>query len=225
MNKLALPKMLDFGRNQQWTAQLELNRYAGEMGFLAFNRSMEISLFVYFLKSKFDMDVAIETGTDTGITSRFLSLYFNDVYTIELNPERYNNATKMLSKYSNVKCYLGNSDTILSELLPNLKERRILLYLDGHCDSNVEAYWPLLNELKEISKTHRDNCILVIDDFKVPGRPDLTYDSINGNDCCYEYIQDQLDEVYSSYSYHYVIPSHLQSRAKFVAIPTAYQSV
>lgn len=184
------------------------------LGFSAFNNAPEIGAFVAYLKRNFSIDVAIETGTCSGSSTVFFSLLFNEVHTMEIVEEFYKGACTNLRFCNNVICHLGSSEKILAELLPSLKGKPILFYLDAHWQ-----YWPLLDELEEISKTHRDNCIIIVDDFKVPGRKDIPYDSYNNHECSYEYIKDQLDKVYSEYTYHYVIPKNKHSRAKFVAIP------
>ncbi len=125
-----------------------------------------------------------------------------------------------LAKYSNIHCHFGSSPTFLRDILPSLSDQRVLFYLDAHWYTD----WPLLNELKEIAKTHRDHCIIVIDDFKVPGRKDIPYDWHNGNEeYAYEYVKKSIDQVFSGYSVHYLVPRDVNSRGKFVAIPTNFR--
>jgi predicted O-methyltransferase YrrM len=221
MEILKMPKFMDFGQPAGWMQALRLEQCSHDMGHKAFNSSVEIGILIYYLKQKFNIDLAIETGTDGGATSIFFARYFNEVHTIEIDQERFKNASKNLSRFDNVKCYLGNSDSVLEEILPTLVEKKALFYLDGHCDSNVEAYWPLINELEVISKTHHDNCIICIDDFKVPGRVDIPFDRINGNDCSFEYIKSQIKKIYSKYSLHYLIPANKEYRAKVLVMPNA----
>ena len=65
--------------------------------------------------------------------------------------------------------------------------------------------------------------IYIIDDFKVPGRPDIPYDSYSIHECCFEYVQQKLKQIYSEYTYFYLIPRHLGSRAKLVVIPKKWE--
>ena len=180
-----------------------------------FNSAPEIGTFIESLGRDYGIDVAIETGTCQGGTTRFLSSCFKDVHTVEISNEFFQNAKSQLKDCPNVQCHLGSSDQILHDILPALKEKRAIFYLDAHWNQ----YWPLLDELEEIGKTHKDNCIIVIDDFKVPGRKDIGYDRYDPHECCYRYIKQKLDHVFSSYDYYYVIPKNIASRAKFVAIP------
>ena len=125
---------------------------------------------------------------------------------------------KKLKEFSNVECHLGSSQKVLSELLPFMKQERLLFYLDTHWG----AHWPLLEELEEISKTHKDNCVIVIDDFKVPDRPDIPYDKYGSHECSLEYIKEKLAKLFSSYRVEFVIPKSVDSRAKVVLIPLAF---
>ncbi len=184
-----------------------------------FNSAPELALFFSYLKQVYPIDTVIETGTWRGRTTAFFSLLFAHIHTIDVSPDIYQKAKASLKPYSNITCHLGSSEKILSELLPSLKEKPILFYLDAHW----RQFWPLLQELKEISKTHKDHCIIVIDDFKVPGRADIPYDAYGDHACSYEYIKNGLSEIFSDYTVHYLIPKSTYCRAKFVAIPKQWR--
>jgi len=186
-----------------------------ECGLSAFNSAPEIAIFITYLKNLYQMDVAVETGTFKGNTSAFLSFIFDEVHTIEISEKNFLEAEAFLEKHPNIHCHLGGSETVLQELLPTLEDKRVLFYLDAHWNE----FWPLLDEIRAIGKTHRDHCIIVIDDFKVPGRKDIPYDAYKGHACSYLYIKKALDEVFSDYSYHYILPRDIDSHAKFVVIP------
>lgn len=188
------------------------------LGGYAFNFAPELTTYFALLKRNYKIDTVVETGTFKGGTTVLFSCLFNQVHTIEIEPNTYNNAKKLLSPYSNVQCHFGSSEVVLDNLLPGLKQKPILLYLDAHWNE----HWPLLNELEAISKTHKDNCIIVIDDFKVPNRPDIPYDHYGIHECSYEYIKEALDKVYSSYRLQYVIPRNINSRAKLAIFPASW---
>ena len=116
---------------------------------------------------------------------------------------------------------MGSSPDLLKDLLPSLQHERILCYLDAHWNE----YWPLLDEIKEIGKTHRDNCIIVVDDVLVPGRKDIPFDSYHDHPCSHEYVKSQLQEVFTEYQYLYVIPRNPEMRAKFVAYPKEWKEI
>ena len=223
----SFPQVIDFSELKLQHSYYSLNSddwswklgdTALRMGFSAFNDAPEIGVFLALLKEKCQIDTVVETGTYGADTSYFFSKYFNEVHTIEIGEVYYLKA-KDFFENTNVNCYLGSSEKILPQILPNLQSKRVLFYLDAHC----HAYWPLLDELEEISKTHHDNCIVIIDDFKVPNRADLPYDSYNGHECSYDYVKESLNKIFSEYSYYYLIPKTTRSRAKFVAIPKLWE--
>jgi hypothetical protein len=183
--------------------------------FSPFNGAIELAPFFAYLKNTYTIGTAIETGTFTGNTTAFLGYLFNNVYTIEIDKAFFQNSTARLRVYSNIHVIFGNSPEILGQILPSLKRERLIFYLDAHWYSE----WPLLRELEEISKTHRDNCIIVIDDFKVPGRRDIPYDSYGAHECSYEYVCQHLSKIFSAYKFYYLVPKSVACRAKFVAIP------
>lgn len=191
------------------------NQYLWQMGGYAFNYAPEITPYFALLKQKYNIDAVVETGTYQGGTTVVFSYLFDEVHTIEIEPNNYNASKERLSPYANVNCHFGSSSEVLKELLPLLKGKRVLFYLDAHW----QQYWPLLDELKEISKTHKDQCIIVVDDFKVPGRSDIPYDAYGSLECSFDYIKNQLKSNFSSYTPHYIIPKSPNCRAKFVAIP------
>ncbi len=181
----------------------------------AFSSSAEIGSFFDYIKHLYSINTVVETGTYFGATTLWFSYLFDSVHTIELLENYYTSALCTLEERSNVSLHLGSSEIVLSDILPQMQETSLVFYLDAHWYS----YWPLLNELEEISKTHRDNCIIIVNDIKVPGREDIPYDSYNGFECSYEYIKPQLDKIFSEYSIHYLIPEDVHCRAKLIAIP------
>lgn len=181
----------------------------------AFNYAPELIPFFSYVKKLYGLELAVETGTYKGNTTTLLSQIFDSVHTFEINASYYTKAQAHFASYHNIHSHLGSSAENLREFLPTVKNRRTLFYLDAHWQN----YWPLLNELEVISKTHRDNCIIVVDDIKVPNRPDIPYDVYGKDECSYEYIQDKLDKIFSSYTIHYLIPNRTFSHAKLVAIP------
>lgn len=185
------------------------------LGQEAFNSAPEIIPFFALLQKNYNIDIAIETGTFKGQTTKLFASLFKEVHTIELKEEMYREAKPKLGQFSNIQCHLGDSAVVLNYLLPPLKDRRILFYLDAHWYN----FWPLLDELDTIAKNHKDNCIIVIDDFKVPTRPEIPYDIYGNHECSFEYIKEKLDSVFTDYEYCFVIPKNYLYAAKFVAFP------
>jgi len=181
-----------------------------------FNGAIELCTYFHYLQDTFRLDTAIETGTSEGKTSAFLAFLFDKVHTTDIDVSSFQNALIALRPYSNIEVHYGDSPFILRQILPSKKNNRLLFYLDAHSSNNK---WPLLEELEVIAQTHRDNCIIVINDFKIPGRNDIPYYAVGKKECSYEYIKSQLNKVFSSYVYYYVIPKSVNAGAKFVAIP------
>lgn len=219
-NQIQTPHIIDYGYfSKNLALGTILSSEAYGLGCYAFNNAPELIPFFAKLKREHNTNIAIETGTFMGSTTAALSLLFDQVHTIELKKDTFVQACTRLKNFSNVHCHLGSSEQVLDQLLPTLDTQRVLFYLDAHW----EEYWPLLAELEEIAETHKDHCILVIDDFKVPGRPEIGYDAYGSHECSYEYIKNTLDKVFTDYSYYYLIPKDIRSRAKFVAIPNKWR--
>lgn len=225
------PKVVDFGSLKflsscasedpqgSWTQQLGDMAY--QSGFNAFNDAPELGIFMLSLLENNQIDTVVETGTFMGSTTMFFANYHEgEVHTIEIVNNHYQRAKQIFSQFPNVHCHFGSSDKVLKELLPTLQNKRTLFYLDAHWNS----FWPLLGELQEIAKTHQDNCIIVIDDFKVPNRPDIAYDSYGANECSLAYIKKNLNQVLTDYTIHYLIPKDISRKAKFVAIPIKWKN-
>jgi predicted O-methyltransferase YrrM len=186
-----------------------------EIGALGFNQAPEIFNFMAYLKKRYNLQDAVETGTFQGNTTKALSILFDKVYTIEIIKDNYDISKESLAAVTNVELILGSSGKELGVLLPKLVDRRILFYLDAHWFED----WPILEELAMIAKTHKDNCVIVIDDVKVPGYPSVPYDQYKGQPLSYEYIAAAVKNIFTSHSVHYVIPGDYKKRAKMVLVP------
>lgn len=205
------PELIDYQKNHVFSKNPYDSWYFGSS---AFNCAPELTPFFALVKKEFQVNTVIETGTFIGSSTVLFNLIFDEVHTIEVKEENYLLAQSNLKHCQNVHFYLGSSENILRKILPSFTNKPILFYLDAHWDS----YWPLLDELEEISKTHKDNCVIVIDDFKVPGL-NFPFDKYEEKECSFEYIQTHLSRVFTDYSFHYLIPCNPKSRAKFVAFP------
>lgn len=218
-----LPTLIDFGKYPTMANgyYAEVDQDAFEMGNYSFNYSPELLSVFAILKKDYQIPTVVETGTFRGGTTLAFSLLFDNVHTIEIDPINFLTAKEKLRRHSNIQFYLGSSDKVLVNLLPLIREQRVLFYLDAHW----QAHWPLLQELELISKTHKDNCIIVVDDFKVPGRSEIPFDGYGNAECSLEYIQSKLEQVFTSYSVHFLIPKSVEHRAKLVAIPKQWKNM
>ena len=161
----------------------------------AFNRDTIVADTIVQLVKDLKIDCIVETGTYAGKTTAFLAEEFPtlSLYTVEIQFETFLIAEKNLKSFANVKQFCGSSEAMFQKLLPTLSGKRILFYLDAHW----EDYWPLLDELYEIAKTHQDSCCIVIDDFKVPNRP-FKYDSYKNQLLDLQYVNKGLKGVFTS---------------------------
>jgi len=129
---------------------------------------------------KFGIKSVVETGTFKGGSTVILAEFVEHVYSIELNPEYYAEAsTRMVKEFDydrifsedyvsgyikdskHITLFHGDSPTVLRGIIDQL-ETPTLFYLDAHWDE----YWPILDELKAIGK-HSD-CVVIVHDIKVP---------------------------------------------------------
>lgn len=113
-------------------------------------------------------DVFIETGTYYGNTLEFFLKYKKPTYSIEVNEEFYLIAKSRFLGNSNLILIKGDSATELSKI--NSQENPTFVYLDAHWYSEL----PLSEELKALER-YKD-IIIVIDDFKIPGNDEWSYD-------------------------------------------------
>ena len=166
----------------------------------AFNNDSVVSDTVVKLINDLKIECIIETGTFRGKTTAFLSETFPnlDIYTIEVNFKNFLEAEQNLKPYKNITLICGSSEKKLEELLPTLKGKRLLFYLDAHW----EEYWPLLDEFEAIRKNAKDMCCIVIDDFKVPYRQ-FQHDAYKGQPLDVDYIQDKMNGVYTTPFYFF----------------------
>ncbi len=154
------------------------------------------------LRDRFRIKTAIETGTYLGGTTKVLSTMFDEVYTCELDEENFKKANDYLRDIDNVILVKQSSPKFLDDLLQILtaSSNIKLFFLDAHWSNDC----PLLDELSCIAK-HKLKPVIVIHDWKVPDRPDLGFDSYNGQDFTFEWIESHLELIYGrdGFKYHY----------------------
>lgn len=123
------------------------------------------------LKTTFEIDAFVETGTYFGNTTLKAAQIFSDVHTIELSEDLYFKASKRLHPWKNVSVYYGASEEVFKKLLPTVTGNRILFYLDGHYSGHITAQGslpaPLLEELQGIATAKKANSIILIDDIRL----------------------------------------------------------
>lgn len=133
---------------------------------LPYNRINQI---VFEYLHKFSIDTFVETGTYGGGGVCNAMPQAKEVYSIELDEERYLNAQKLFGRFPNVHIIHGDSGKMLPEIMPKLKGR-CLFWLDAHYGSDEvsegESETPILEELKCVLK-YPHEFIILIDDARL----------------------------------------------------------
>jgi hypothetical protein len=209
------PQVIDFSRLTQ--EQIESYNVADWQGIericRPFADTIEFIPYFDFLQREFHLDQAVKTGIWDYQTVTFLSIICKNVFTMEVDGERFERALK--EKYYNVNVAYGHSHDMMRQYLPSFKDQRILFYLDVTENSRR----PLLEELDEIAKTHRDNCVVVINGCRIPGRDDILYDSMNGRSYSYKGLKSSIEKIYSEHACYYLISNQGKKYAQLVLIP------
>lgn len=145
-----------------------------------------------------DVETIIETGTYLGGTTVRLSELADNVVTIESDFKNYNKAAKRLKDIPNVVLIRGKSQQVLSEVIKS-NQGQFLFFLDAHWEKEC----PLLDELRIIAEA-KITPVIVIHDFYVPNRPELGFDTYNGQIFDWEWIKPKIEAIYGeSYYYYY----------------------
>lgn len=215
-----LPEVIDLSKLTQTKCD-NLDPELFKVGALAFNEAPEILSVVNHFKNKFGIKTAIETGIFEGCTTIALSHCFDHVFGVEINAEFIErtraNILKSGGTLENVSLVEGSSPVVLERVLPMLQGEMVLFYLDSHWND----YWPILDELKMISRTHRDRCVVMIDDFFVPGFPEVRACQYKGQVLSKEYIEEGVRDVFTNPQFHYVVPKNRMHKGKALIFPGA----
>lgn len=161
------------------------------------NDSIAREKFKHIIESN-RIKTVIETGTYLGSTTKWFSQWADKVYTVEVNAENYEKARWNLKDCKNVECHFGNSVDVLSKISNKITAHNIspyggplFLFLDAHWNN----YNPLIDELSFIAK-NLSLPFIAIHDFKVPGHPELGFDSYKGQDYDWEWIKESVESIY-----------------------------
>lgn len=144
-----------------------------------FGFDIHFALEVDYLINAAGCDAFIETGTNTGDTTDYMSKQYPNLSIIstEIEPTFYSLASVRLKDRSNVKLHLNSSEQIMKQYRSQFKCP--LYYLDAHWNE----YWPLADEIRNIERG-----VVCVSDFFIgeeARRGDVFYgfDSYNGVTC------------------------------------------
>jgi len=177
-----------------------LNKKYLKQNMLGFEGDEFIAFEIKNLIEKFSIDVAVELGSFHGFTARKIASLVKEVITVEIDEMNYQVTCFYTKKVSNIKAIHSSSVDALPKILQEYKEKNILIFIDSHW----QQYCPLLDELKIIAQ-QKIKPVIAIHDFKVPGQPQLKFDSYNQQEFTYEWIKPHIDKIYGEgeYNYHY----------------------
>ena len=152
------------------------------------------------LKEKYNLNVAVETGSCLYSTTEWLGKNFNTVHTVELSEEYSKHGIHKVAEMPNVHAEIGDSVTFLRNLMPKLADSdRALYFLDAHWGDNC----PLLAELDALCTS---KCafppIIAIHDF-FTGDEKLGWDVYNGQRFDYEWIEPKVKALETAFNCTY----------------------
>lgn len=132
---------------------------------LPYNRINQI---VFEHLHKYSIDTFVETGTYRGGGISNAMPQAKEIYSIELDEERYSNAKTIFEQFPNVHILHGDSAKVLPEIMPKLAGR-CLFWLDAHyrddCPKDTKET-PILDELRCVLK-YQYPFIILIDDARL----------------------------------------------------------
>jgi len=113
----------------------------------------------YGIKYKFD--TFVETGTYKGEMVEKAKKVFDNIYSVELLDNLFNESVIRFKDDKNIHLYKGNSPNALELIMPQIN-KATLFWLDAH-DGQTS---PVLKELKVIFKYPAYNHLILIDDMR-----------------------------------------------------------
>jgi hypothetical protein len=110
----------------------------------------------------------VETGTYMGGTCFWAATIFPEVLTIEIDPAISKRTATDPQCPKNIKFYIGDSGTLMPEVVKEINDKKALFWLDGHwCNVSEfgrENECPIIKELEAISEL--TNPTILIDDAR-----------------------------------------------------------
>jgi hypothetical protein len=197
MGSRLIPSRIRARRNQSLVVREELRLNEGFHG----DRHV-LELADFFLKQAWAF---VETGTLAGTTASYVGKrYSAKVFSCEPDPGAWRAATERCKDYPAIQIFRKQSPDFLYELfeeVPELSTQPVVFWLDAH---GYGFRWPLLKEIEFITST-RQAAVIMIDDFKIPGRPEFGFDAYDGQECSLEYILPALNP---RHEYRVIVPTY-----------------
>lgn len=119
-------------------------------------------------------DRVLETGTYRGSSTAFFAAVFPaPIHTVESNQRLFASSRLRLRLRPRVRVEFGDSRAFLRRMadLPSARTDAVFIYLDAHWEDDL----PLADELRIVAQSWT-RCVVMIDDFEVPGDSGYGYD-------------------------------------------------
>lgn len=149
------------------------------------------------LRDQFNLDTFVETGTCYGSTTLWAAQHFRErPITMEVNEAFLGVAQGRFSEAgAAITSQLGDSAAMMPACCEAIKSsgQSALFFLDAH----FEAHCPLLQELAAIAAAGL-RPVIIVHDMMVPGRPDLGYDTWEGQKFTFAWLRPHLDRIYGN---------------------------
>jgi predicted O-methyltransferase YrrM len=117
---------------------------------------------------RFPNEVFIETGTyNGGGVALAIKCGFERIWSIEVDPDKAARAKETFSCFDHVNICLGDTLTLLPDILSSLRHRQATIFLDAHPIDKGKlgpVACPLVQELEMLAKARRRDHTLLIDD-------------------------------------------------------------
>jgi hypothetical protein len=157
--------------------------------------------------------VFVETGSNVGSTLAYVAGGYPWLRCLSCEPDcsAYEQSKLNAGKYGNVLLFNQTSQDFIAHLDEHESDiflQPCFFWLDAH---GYGFEWPLKKELEFITRAF-DSAYVLIDDFKVPGRPDFIYDEYQGQICSYDYVKDALNP---NRAYQLYYPTYKDKTSKY----------
>lgn len=121
----------------------------------------------------------VETGSYQGDgIQKILDAKFQEIYSVELSPYHHRCCSSRFGSNSNVHLYLGNSISILPEIMEKI-DAPATIWLDAHYSSGTtvrgDTNTAILEELDILQKHTIKTHTIIIDNLRLFGQPEFDF--------------------------------------------------
>jgi hypothetical protein len=120
-------------------------------------------------QSRYQFKTLVETGTYLGDMIEAQRKNFEQIYSIELGVDLWNDAVKRFKRYPQINILQGDSGKMLNKITEQLNEPAIF-WLDGHYSAGITAKGdldcPIYGEIDAIFNGKKLNHVILVDDAR-----------------------------------------------------------